>query len=65
MDYRREARNAVTWFDQMTTAGVEGVTIAQPIEGLSSGYVLMTEWVEGERVVELGWGGLGWVLLWG
>lgn len=48
MDYAREATNAVTWSAQMAAAGVDGITVAQPVPELCSGYVLTTEWIEGE-----------------
>jgi predicted unusual protein kinase regulating ubiquinone biosynthesis (AarF/ABC1/UbiB family) len=49
MDYSREAANAATWEAQMAAAGVDGVTVARPVGGLCSGYVLTTEWIEGAR----------------
>jgi hypothetical protein len=49
MDYAREAQNALTWRGQMAAAGVDGVTIAEPVAALCTGTVLTTEWVEGER----------------
>lgn len=49
MDYSREAANALTWQAQMAAAGVDGVTIARPVDALCTGTVLTTEWVDGEQ----------------
>lgn len=49
MDYAREVTNARTWAAQMAAAGVDGVTIAEPVDALCTETVLTTRWVEGER----------------
>ena len=54
MDYAREADNALRWQAQMAAAGVAGVTIARPVDGLCGRGVLVTEWVEGEKLSESG-----------
>ncbi|GIL59707.1 hypothetical protein Vafri_14435 [Volvox africanus] len=52
LDYRREAANAALFKQQMAAAGVEGITVASVRTDLSTDYVLMTDWVEGEKLSE-------------
>eukprot|EP00198_Chlamydomonas_reinhardtii_P007169 XP_001696505.1 predicted protein [Chlamydomonas reinhardtii] len=54
LDYRREANNAATFAAQMAAAGVSGVTVAPVRRDLSSDCVLVTEWVDGEKLSESG-----------
>ena len=51
---RREANNAATFAAQMAAAGVSGVTVAPVRRDLSSDCVLVTEWVDGEKLSESG-----------
>ena len=48
LDYEREARSAAQFKEQM--AGLGGITVAPVYSELTSGEVLTTAWVQGERV---------------
>ena len=48
LDYEREARSAAQFKEQM--AGLGGITVAPVYSKLTSGEVLTTAWVQGERV---------------
>ena len=48
LDYEREARCAAQFKEQM--AGLGGITVAPVYSELTSGEVLTTAWVQGERV---------------
>lgn len=50
MDYEREARNAMAFKEQMME--LEGITVAPIFTNLSTDSVLVTQWVEGEKLSE-------------
>jgi len=50
LDYRTEGVRAVEFAEAMRRRNIDTVTSAEPALGLSTGQVLVSEWMEGERL---------------
>jgi len=50
LDYRLEANNAEEFQAAMLQVGLDSVCAPSPVHSLSTGRVLVTRWVEGERI---------------
>lgn len=50
LDYTREADNAEQFQAAMRRFGFDSVLVAEPVRALTTGRVLATQWVEGERI---------------
>lgn len=52
LDYRREAASGKLFLEAMAARGLDAVTTAEAVEALSLDKLLVTKWVDGERLAE-------------
>lgn len=66
LDYEREAVNSKRFLEAMEARGLDAVTTAEVIDELSTNRILVTKWVDGERLAASKAGqqaGMSWLVV--
>eukprot|EP00286_Rhodomonas_abbreviata_P019417 CAMPEP_0181298536 /NCGR_PEP_ID=MMETSP1101-20121128/5836_1 /TAXON_ID=46948 /ORGANISM="Rhodomonas abbreviata, Strain Caron Lab Isolate" /LENGTH=964 /DNA_ID=CAMNT_0023403567 /DNA_START=29 /DNA_END=2920 /DNA_ORIENTATION=+ len=59
LDYQREAYNGKRFLEAMEKRGLDAVTTSEVVDELSTGRILVTKWVDGERLASSSAGDVG------